>query len=145
TQAAYFKLKSNSLSYLRLLENVVQDDLNSVVDSVSLDEWTSVIVVLCTFAKAEDFGPLCEALAARLEEGWSRADTESAKDYRRHATLCYLAAGNMEKVTRIWIAEQQEEVEENKGDDTVYATSLQHLMEKVTIFRKVIAFQDDAL
>jgi protein transport protein SEC31 len=143
TQAAYFKLKSNS--YLRLLESVVQDDLESVVASVSLDEWTSVIVVLCTFAKAEEFGPLCEALAARLEEGWSRADTEGAKDYRRHATLCYLAAGNMEKVTRIWIAEQQEEVEESKGDDAVYAASLQHLMEKVTVFRKVIGFQDDAI
>jgi protein transport protein SEC31 len=144
TQQAYFKRQSKSTSYLRLLESIVDEDLNSIVANVSLEEWTSVIVVLCTFAKAEDFRPLCEALGARLEEGWSSSEIESAKEFRRHATLCYLAAGNLDKVARIWIAEQEEEVEKNNTDD-VKASSLQHLIEKVTIFRKVISFEDPAL
>jgi protein transport protein SEC31 len=144
TQQAYFKRQSKSTSYLRLLESIVGEDLRAVVDSVSLDEWTSVIVVLCTFAKAEDFRPLCEALGARLEEGWSKSESEAAKEFRRHATLCYLAAGNLEKVSRIWITEQEEEVQSSDKEDA-YATSLQHLIEKVTIFRKVISYEDAAL
>lgn len=143
TQQAYFKHQSKSTSYLRLLESIVNEDLNSVVANVSLEEWTSVIVVLCTFAKSEDFRPLCEALGGRLEEAWNNSDVESAKEFRRHATLCYLAAGNLGKVARIWIAEQ-EEMQKNNTDD-VKASSLQLLIEKVTIFRKVISFEDPAL
>ncbi|CEP18892.1 hypothetical protein [Parasitella parasitica] len=146
TQHAYFKRQSKSTSYLRLLESIIDEDLSSIVASVSLEEWTSVIVVLCTFAKAEDFRPLCEALGARLEEGWSSSkEPENAKEFRRHATLCYLAAGNLEKVSRIWISEQEEEVEQNKGSEDVKASSLQHLVEKVAIFRKVISFEDPDL
>lgn len=144
TQQAYFKRQSKSTSYLRLLESIIDEDLSSVVANVSLDEWTSVIVVLCTFAKAEDFRPLCEALGARLEEAWSNSESEGAKEFRRHATLCYLAAGNLEKVARIWINEQEEEVQNSDKED-IYATSLQHLIEKVTIFRKVISYEDASL
>ncbi|CAO3616708.1 unnamed protein product [Mucor hiemalis] len=144
TQQAYFKRQSKSTSYLRLLESIIDEDLNSIVANVSLDEWTSVIVVLCTFAKAEDFRPLCEALGARLEEGWSKSESEGAKEFRRHATLCYLAAGNLEKVARIWITEQEEEVQSSDKEDA-YAVSLQHLIEKVTIFRKVISYEDASL
>ncbi|KAI9476117.1 MAG: hypothetical protein EXX96DRAFT_575849 [Benjaminiella poitrasii] len=144
TQQAYFKHQSKTTSYLRLLESIIDEDLQSIVANVSLEEWTSVIVVLCTFAKAEDFKPLCEALGARLEEGWNNSETENAKEFRRHATLCYLAAGNIEKIARIWIAEQEEEVEENKSEN-IKAASLQDLIEKVTIFRKVVAFEDSAL
>ncbi|KAL9553893.1 hypothetical protein MBANPS3_003065 [Mucor bainieri] len=143
TQQAYFKRQSKANSYLRLLESIIDEDLNSVVASVSLEEWTSVIVVLCTFAKAQDFRPLCEALGARLEEGWSSSsEPEQANEFRRHATLCYLAAGNLEKVSRIWIAEQEEQVQQENAAENVKATSLQHLIEKVTIFRKVISFED---
>ena len=144
TQQAYFKRQSKSTSYLRLLESIIDEDLSSVVASVSLDEWTSVVVLLCTFAKAEDFRPLCEALGERLEEGWSKSTLEGAKEFRRHATLCYLAAGNLDKVARIWITEQEEEVQSSDKED-IYAASLQRLIEKVTIFRKVIAYEDAAL
>ncbi|KAI7903232.1 uncharacterized protein BX663DRAFT_551537 [Cokeromyces recurvatus] len=144
TQQAYFKHQSRTTSYLRLLESIIDEDLQSIVASVSLEEWTSVIVVLCTFAKAEDFKPLCEALGARLEEGWNNSETESAKEFRRHATLCYLAAGNIEKIARIWIAEQEEEVEKTESE-SIKTASLQDLIEKITIFRKVIAFEDPAL
>lgn len=143
TQQAYFKRQSKATSYLRLLESIIDNDLNTVVANATLDEWTSVIVVLCTFAKPEEFRPLCEALGERLEEGWSKGDSESAKEFRRHATLCYLVAGNLEKVSRIWIAEQEEEIQNSEKEDA-YASSLQHLIEKVTIFRKVINFEDAA-
>ncbi|KAI8379042.1 hypothetical protein BD560DRAFT_444993 [Blakeslea trispora] len=143
TQQEYFKRQCKSASYLRLLEHIIEDDLNAVVSSVALEEWTSAIVVLCTFAKSEDFRPLCEVLGARLEEGWSNSESEASKEFRRHATLCYLAAGNLEKVARIWIAEQEEEVQQ-RGEE-VKAATLQALIEKVTIFRKVIAFEDSSL
>ncbi|ORE07814.1 WD40 repeat-like protein [Rhizopus microsporus var. microsporus] len=144
TQQAYFKHQSKTSSYLRLLESIIEEDLSSIVATVSLEEWTSIIAVLCTFAKAEDFKQHCEALGARLEDALADDNPESTKELRRRATLCYLAAGNLEKVSRIWIAEQEELAEKNKNEG-VYAFSLQQLIEKVTIFRKVISFEDPAL
>ncbi|KAI8981701.1 hypothetical protein BDF20DRAFT_905569 [Mycotypha africana] len=144
TQRAYFEHQSKTVSYLRLLDRIIDEDLNSIVATVALEEWTSAIVVLCTFAKTEDFRPLCEALGARLEEAYSNNVGDKAKDYRRHATLCYLAAGNLEKVARTWIAEQEEEAQKVECK-SAKASTLQDLIEKVTIFRKAIGFEDPDL
>jgi protein transport protein SEC31 len=92
-----------------------------------------VLVVLCTFAQSKDFGPLCEVLGDRLLK-----DAELSKN----ATLFYLAAGNLEKVSSIWIS--QFEQEENNQDSVTFGVRLQELVEKVTIFRKAIDFEDTA-
>ncbi|KAI9262294.1 hypothetical protein BDA99DRAFT_72356 [Phascolomyces articulosus] len=152
TQKAYFERQASKTSYLRLVENIVNHNLSAIVANTSLDEWTSVVVILCTFAGAEEFGPLCESLGVRLEEAWSKAikegDQEKGQQFRRHATLCYLVAGNLEKVTGIWIIEQEEEKEKEikeEGHINVSGTSLQNLIEKVTVFRKAIDFEDETL
>ncbi|KAI9498424.1 hypothetical protein BDB00DRAFT_448070 [Zychaea mexicana] len=152
TQKAYFERQAAKTSYLRLVENIVNENLSAIVDSTSLDEWTSVVVILCTFARTEEFGPLCESLGGRLEEAWSAAvkngDVEKGQQFRRHATLCYLAAGNLEKVAGIWIIEQEEEKQkEIKEEGAVNASgsSLQNLIEKVTVFRKAIDYEDEML
>ncbi|KAI7885775.1 hypothetical protein K492DRAFT_233927 [Lichtheimia hyalospora FSU 10163] len=147
TQKAYFERQSKKTSYLRLLQSVVDQDLTAVVQNATLEEWTSVVVVVCAYASANDLGPLCEALGSRLETAWSDANTkgeqEKAHEYRRHATLCYLAAGNLEKVSNIWIVEQEQSKDVENED--VYGASLQDLMEKVTVFRRAIDFEDNAL
>lgn len=147
TQKAYFERQAKKTSYLRLLQSVVDQDLTAVVQNATLEEWTSVVVVVCAYASANDLGPLCEALGSRLETAWSDANNkgeqEKAHEYRRHATLCYLAAGNLEKVSNIWIVEQEQSKDVENED--VYGASLQDLMEKVTVFRRAIDFEDNAL
>ncbi|KAI8384931.1 uncharacterized protein BYT42DRAFT_564120 [Radiomyces spectabilis] len=147
TQKRYFEQQSKKTSYLRLLESIVNQDLASVVYSASLNDWTSVLAVLCTFARSDEFGSLCEILGTRLEEAW-RSDKSKHADHLRHAILCYLAAGNLQKVSAIWIDEHEEEnkAAKQKGMlDKSYSDSLQNLIEKVTVFRKAINFEDTAL
>ncbi|CAO3597332.1 unnamed protein product [Absidia cylindrospora] len=144
TRQIYLQHHSSSQPYLRLLENVVNGDLESVVRYVDLKEWDSVIAVLCTFAQDEDFKSLCEILGARLEDAWAGSkDINQGREFRRQATLCYLASANLEKVAGIWIVEQEEQ--EQSEDDISRGTSLQHFVEKVTIFRNATGFVDPYL
>ncbi|KAG0170061.1 protein transport protein S31 [Apophysomyces sp. BC1034] len=128
TQKAYFERQAEKSSYLRLLKCIVEEDLTAVVQTTSLDEWASVVAILCTFAQSGDFGPLCESLGSRLEKA-------TGDEHVQHATLCYLAAGNFEKVVNIWVDQQE------KSKDTT-GVSLQNLIEKVTVFRQAIDFED---
>ncbi|KAI8097551.1 uncharacterized protein BX664DRAFT_326670 [Halteromyces radiatus] len=144
TRLVYFQKQSSSLPYLRLLESVVNHDLESIVRYSDLKEWDSVIAVLCTFAGSEDFATLSEILGARLEDAWAISkDINKGREYRRQATLCYLAAGNLEKVAGIWIVEQEEQ--EQGEDEKSRGASLQHFVEKVTVFRNAIGFEDTHL
>lgn len=137
TQKTYFEHQSKKFAYLRLLEGIMEEDLASIVRDADVHEWSSILVVLCTFAQSKDFGPLCQVLGDRLLE-------QQDAELRKNANLFYLAAGNLEKVSKIWIHEF--ESQESKDKDAVtYGARLQALIEKVTIFRKAIDYQDSAL
>ncbi|CAG8581830.1 14518_t:CDS:10 [Ambispora leptoticha] len=166
TQNIYFERCVSTVPYLRLLQSIVSGDLSDIVYNADLSEWQEVVVVLCTFARGEEFAGLCNALGQRLEDQHRKleldAETEEAKTqslhYRRSAVLCYLASGNLENVVNIWIAEQEEEeyVERKKAEQedkahltespySYHAKTLQNLIEKVTVFRKAIDYVDPAL
>lgn len=130
TQKTYFASQSRKYAYLRLLEGIVDDDLTGIVKDADLSDWSSVLVVLCTFAQSKDFGPLCEVMGDRLVKS----------ELARNASLFYLAAGNLVKISAIWIS--QFEQEENHQDSLTSGVRLQELVEKVTIFRKAIEFED---
>lgn len=135
TNKIYFEKQSKKFAYLRLLEGILEEDLSSIVRDADLSEWASVLAVLCTFAQPKDFGPLCEILGDRLTK-----DIETSQ----HATLFYLVAGNLEKVSKIWIDQFNKEDEEH-GDSSTHGSRLQALIEKVTIFRQAIDYEDNAL
>ncbi|KAL9557965.1 hypothetical protein PS6_001549 [Mucor atramentarius] len=137
TQKTYFEHQSKKFAYLRLLEGIMEEDLNSIVRDADVHEWSSILVVLCTFAQSKEFGPLCQVLGDRL---WEQQDAE----LRKNANLFYLAAGNLEKVSKIWINEFESQ-ESNDRDSVTYGARLQELIEKVTIFRKAIDYNDSAL
>lgn len=137
TQKTYFENQSKKFAYLRLLEGILEEDLNSIVRDADVHEWSSILVVLCTFAQSKDFGPLCEALGDRLI---NQEDSE----LRKNANLFYLAAGNLEKVSKIWIDEFESQDASDK-DSVTYGARLQELVEKITIFRKAIDYDDSAL
>ncbi|KAG0245349.1 protein transport protein S31 [Mortierella sp. GBA43] len=152
TQKAYFERRAASTPYIRLLQSVVTGDLDDVVRNADLVDWQEIVVILCTFARPDEFGKLCESLGNRLEQQWiSKVQAgEQSDQLRCNTVLCYLAAGNLERVVAIWIREQEEEIARNAYDQTASeyernARSLQSFIEKVTVFRKAIDYVDVAI
>ncbi|CAG8490660.1 13439_t:CDS:10 [Cetraspora pellucida] len=166
TRKTYFERRASTIPYLRLLQSIVSGDLSDIVFNADLSEWQEIVVVLCTFARPEEFGGLCNALGQRLEQEYHKCvdptSTEEMKsrglEYRKNAVLCFLAAGNLENVAKIWIAEQENEekqyetVQNNQDGSkctglrySYHAKTLQSLIEKVTIFRKAIDYVDPSV
>lgn len=136
-QAAYISQKDGMPSYLRLLGSVIVKNLWDVVYNADLADWKETMVTLCTFADPSEFPDLCEALGDRIFETGNRQD----------AAFCFLVGSKLEKVVGIWVAEleETEKAGMSEGSDTtfsVHARSLQHFIEKVTIFRQVAKFED---
>ncbi|KAL2160036.1 hypothetical protein VTH06DRAFT_1691 [Thermothelomyces fergusii] len=137
-QKSYLAQKKGSSSYLRLISSVIGKNLWDVVYNADLSNWKETMVTLCTFADPSDFPDLCEALGDRILEAGPRKD----------ASFCYLVGSKLEKVVDIWIAELEEAeqagLREASNDSTfsIHARSLQHFIEKVTIFRHVTKFTD---
>ncbi|KAJ7633702.1 hypothetical protein B0H17DRAFT_995366 [Mycena rosella] len=140
----------------RVLQAVVNADLTDVVRNADIKEWREVFVVLCTFAGREkgEFEGLVEELGGRLEAQGRRVveegDEADGKEWRKNATLAYLAAGKLERLVGIWSEQMAEE--EAKGLEagvgsgaSVYsarARALQTFVEKVTVFRAATGYVD---
>ena len=73
---------------------VVNRDWPDVVKSCSLDNWREALAILVTYAKPEEFAPLCDLLGQRLEA--------QQDDNYAHAMVCYICAGNVEKFVSCW-------------------------------------------
>ena len=145
-QKAYFNTKLEGPNYLRLLASVVGKNLWDIVYNANLENWKELMASLCTYAGAEEFPDLCEALGDRIEEQMN--DDERSVGARKDAAFCYLAGSKLEKAVALWIAQMQEEqsgFQEMSGSSSfsAHARLLQNLIEKVTIFREVIDFEDN--
>ncbi|KAL8781277.1 MAG: hypothetical protein Q9194_000472 [Teloschistes cf. exilis] len=145
-QKEYFNRKTHGPNYLRLLASVVGKNLWDIVYNANLDNWREVMATLCTYATAEEFPDLCEALGDRLDEQARHGDLTNTS--RQDASFCYLVGSRLEKVVGIWVSEleQRERAESQiKSDDSafgIHARLLQHFIEKVTVFREATGFQD---
>lgn len=146
-QKAYFKKKTEGPNYLRLLASVVSKNLWDVVYNADLSGWKEVMTVLCTYAGAEEFSDLCEALGDRLESETKASGTMTS--IRKDASFCYVAGSRLEKVIAMWIADLERQNDSTQTDYpnqvnfSLYTRSLQNFIEKVTVFREVTHFQDD--
>ncbi|KAH9830086.1 uncharacterized protein C8Q71DRAFT_787175 [Rhodofomes roseus] len=159
TQKAYFERQTTTLPYLRLFQSIVTNDLADIVQNADLQEWQEIFVVLCTFASQEEFSGLAEQLGQRLEFQSSLAKVsgapeaeDKAAEFRRNATLTYLAAGRLERLVNIWIEDLAEEEHRLLQDEslqgsryTAHALALQTFIEKVTVFRSAIKYEDTDL
>ncbi|KAI8811836.1 hypothetical protein BJ742DRAFT_795709 [Cladochytrium replicatum] len=151
TQAAYFKKMNEKKSYLRVLQNILKGDLLDVVQKAEVDGieaeggWKDVLALICTYGKAEDFSALTKALGQRLDRG-KIAGGPLERAFA--AILCYLGAGDVEKVVDIWTRAEADEESRRKTKATAYAAhvhAVQSLIEKVTVFRKAISYVDPDL
>lgn len=161
TQKAYFEKRTGTLPFLRLFQSIISNDLTDIVQNADLKDWQEIFVVLCTFAKNEEYPTLVEQLGQRLEYQYAvskttGSDAAAGLSQRKSAVLCYLAAGKLEKVVNIWNDELKEEeraVEKSMGASpnssaarfTSHARALQSFIEKVTVFISAKAYVDTDL
>ena len=160
TQKAYFERRTTTLPCLRLFQSIVSHDLSDIVQNADLQEWREIFVVLCTFAKDAEFSSLAEQLGARLElqsvvsanEQMDYQANDLAAEFRRNATLTYLAAARLERLVNIWNEEMCEEekstIDSGDGQGSRYSAhvhALQTFIEKVTVFRAATKYVDEDL
>ncbi|XP_055450554.1 protein transport protein Sec31A isoform X21 [Psammomys obesus] len=119
TQKKYFAKSQSKIT--RLITAVVMKNWKEIVESCDLKNWREALAAVLTYAKPDEFSALCDLLGARLEsEGDSLLQTQ--------ACLCYICAGNVEKLVACW----------TKAQDGNNPLSLQDLIEKVVILRKAV-------
>ncbi|XP_032735685.1 protein transport protein Sec31A isoform X7 [Lontra canadensis] len=119
TQRKYFAKSQSKIT--RLITAVVMKNWKEIVESCDLKNWREALAAVLTYAKPDEFSTLCDLLGTRLEsEGDSLLQTQ--------ACLCYICAGNVEKLVACW----------TKAQDGSNPLSLQDLIEKVVILRKAV-------
>ncbi|XP_055652195.1 protein transport protein Sec31A isoform X11 [Falco peregrinus] len=119
TQEKYFAKMQSKIT--RLITAVVTKNWKEIVQSCDLQNWREALAAVLTYARPDEFAALCDLLGNRLEsEGDSLLQTQ--------ACLCYICAGNVEKLVACW----------TKARDGNSPLSLQDLIEKVVILRKAV-------
>lgn len=119
TQKKYFAKSQSKIT--RLITAVVMKNWKEIVESCDLKNWREALAVVLTYAKPDEFSALCDLLGARLE-------SEGDSLLRTQACLCYICAGNVERLVACW----------TKAQDGSNPLSLQDLIEKVVILRKAV-------
>ncbi|XP_059175772.1 protein transport protein Sec31A-like isoform X2 [Physella acuta] len=120
TQKKYFQRNKSTLG--RLISSVVTHDWGHIVDTCDLDNWKEALAVILTYALPEEFSPLCDTLANRLE-------TERDGELSLYASLCYICSGNVEKLVENWV---------KNTEDANQPLALQDLVEKIMVLRKAV-------
>ncbi|NXK67137.1 SC31A protein, partial [Sylvietta virens] len=119
TQEKYFAKMQSKIT--RLITAVVTKNWKEIVQSCDLQNWREALSAVLTYARPDEFTALCDLLGSRLEnEGDSVLQTQ--------ACLCYICAGNVDKLVACW----------TKVQDGNSPLSLQDLIEKVVILRKAV-------
>ncbi|KAM4808811.1 protein transport protein Sec31A isoform 2-T2 [Rhinophrynus dorsalis] len=119
TQQKYFAKTQSKIT--RLITAVVTKNWNEIVQSCDLKNWREALAAVLTYARPEEFAALCDLLGSRLEK-------EGDVPLQAQACLCYICAGNVEKLVACW----------TKAQDGITPLSLQDLIEKVVILRKAV-------
>ncbi|NWW35057.1 SC31A protein, partial [Panurus biarmicus] len=119
TQEKYFAKMRSKIT--RLITAVVTKNWKEIVQSCDLQNWREALAAVLTYARPDEFTALCDLLGSRLEnEGDTVLQTQ--------ACLCYICAGNVDKLVACW----------TKVQDGNSPLSLQDLIEKVVILRKAV-------
>ncbi|KAM9516914.1 protein transport protein Sec31A-like isoform 10-T10 [Salvelinus alpinus] len=119
TQRKYFTKTHSKIT--KLISAVVMGDWRDVLQTCELQNWKEALAAVMTYAQPEEFSSLCDLLGCRLE-----AVEDST--LQAQACLCYICAGNVEKLVSCW----------TRAQDGHCPLSLQDLVEKVVVLRKAV-------
>ncbi|XP_043916319.1 protein transport protein Sec31A [Protopterus annectens] len=112
---------------LKLITAVVSQDWKEIVQSCDLQNWREALAAVLTYARPDEFSALCDLLGTRLE-------CDGDDNLQAQACLCYICAGNIEKLVACW----------TKSKDGNTPLLLQDLVEKVVILRKAVEITQTA-
>uniref|UniRef100_A0A3B4AVM5 Protein transport protein Sec31A n=1 Tax=Periophthalmus magnuspinnatus TaxID=409849 RepID=A0A3B4AVM5_9GOBI len=122
TQKKYFIKSQSKLTKVRyIILAVVMKDLHDIMSTCELQNWKEALAAVMTYAQTQEFSALCDLLGGRLE---------GANDpmLQAQACLCYICAGNLEKLVSCWI----------KAQEGSNPHSLQDLVEKVVVMQHAV-------
>ncbi|XP_070845015.1 protein transport protein Sec31A isoform X2 [Chaetodon trifascialis] len=119
TQKKYFTKTHSKIS--KLISAVVMKDWHDILKTCDLHNWREALAAVMTYAQPEEFSSLCDLLGGRLE---AAEDAE----LQAQACLCYICAGNVEKLVSCW----------TRAQDGACPLSLQDLVEKVVVLRRAV-------
>lgn len=114
TRNRYFRLTQGDVP--RLIQAVVTRDWEKIVQHCDMSNWKEALAATLTYAEDNEFANLCQTIGQRLE-----AETGATNE----AVLCYICAGNMEKVVDCWLRVE---------DDST--ASLQEMVEQIMVLRQ---------
>ncbi|XP_070706326.1 protein transport protein Sec31A [Pempheris klunzingeri] len=119
TQKKYFTKTHSKIT--KLISAVVMKDWHDILKTCDLQNWREALAAVMTYAQPEEFSSLCDLLGDRLE---------AAEDgqLQAQACLCYICAGNVEKLVSCW----------TRAQDGHCPLSLQDLVEKVVVLRRAV-------
>lgn len=130
TQYRYLKKSQGYLS--NIISALVTNDWSSVVSQCSTDSWKEALVATLTYCR--DHVPvLCERLGERLQ-----CENVNNLSSIQNAILCYICAGNAERLAESWLAAQSQATD---GDVIPSTKDLQDLIEVVILFQKALELQ----
>lgn len=130
TQYRYLKKSQGYLS--NIISALVTNDWSSVVSQCSTDSWKEALVATLTYCR--DHVPvLCERLGERLQ-----CENVNNLSSIQNAILCYICAGNAERLAESWLAAQSQATD---GDVIPSTKELQDLIEVVILFQKALELQ----
>ena len=124
----YRYLKNNDSFISNLISAMVMADWSGVISQCTIDSWKEALVAALTHTP--DQSPLlCERLGERLQ-------IESGGDQAivKNSILCYICAGNIERIVDAWSAV-------NGPDATENSEKLQELVEVVVLLSKAMERQ----
>mmetsp|Transcript_42919 Transcript_42919/g.103852 ORF Transcript_42919/g.103852 Transcript_42919/m.103852 type:complete len:1039 (-) Transcript_42919:4532-7648(-) len=121
TQQRYFEAQVEKRSFLPLVSAVFGDGLADLVQRSDPKDWKETLAIILTYAKAEEYHALCDALGDLLEQ--------SGDD--RNASLCFMCSMNLGRVGKYW-RQQLDEV--NKAKGSMDLAALHEYVVKVAIF-----------
>ncbi|XP_019937717.2 protein transport protein Sec31A isoform X1 [Paralichthys olivaceus] len=119
TQKKYFTKAHSKIT--KLISAVVMKDWHDILKTCDLQNWKEALAAVMTYAQPEEFSSLCDLLGDRLEEA-------EVAQLQAQACLCYICAGNVEKLVSCW----------TKAQEGHCPLSLQDLVEKVVVLRRAV-------
>nr|CAD7574751.1 unnamed protein product [Timema californicum] len=125
-QYLYFQKTKGPLA--SLISAVVTEDWSHVIKTCEVDSWKEALAATLTHSKNDEYPYLCEQLGDRLE-------SEANGPLALNAHLCYICAGNLNRVVESWT-------------DTFKPNTpakLQELVELVMILQKAVEQQGRAV
>ncbi|XP_061117990.1 protein transport protein Sec31A isoform X8 [Conger conger] len=117
TQKKYFEKTKSKIT--KLISAVVTKDWRDILETCDLQNWKEALAAVMTYASPEEFSSLCGLLGSRLEADGG---------LQPQACLCYICAGNVEKLVACWA----------RAQESHSPLSLQDLVEKVVVLRKAV-------